>query len=124
MSNLYALEPNSFMRSKHSQTYPKWITRFIRDLLHECTFNETINGSNNKYTLIYNNIRNTPCVKLLNILVTMCLYRLRWDITNNRTNTPVSVPNEQQLINNPATADINNIMTEIKAFYLNYTKNK
>ena len=33
----------------------------------------------------------------------------------DRTNTHVLVPNKQQFINNPATADINNIISEIKA---------
>ena len=41
-------------------------------------------------------------------------------MTTNRTTTPVSVPNEQQRINNPATVAIDNITTEIEAFYLNY----
>ena len=42
-------------------------------------------------------------------------YRMRCNITNNRTNTPVLEPSKQQLTNIPATAETNDIITEIKA---------
>ena len=40
---------------------------------------------------------------------------MRSKITNNRTNTLVLVPGKQQLIDNTATADVNNVVSEIKA---------